>query len=409
MARTESNKNELSYWGGRPIRSKPMPGRKLFDKVEIQAVLELFDYYDSQNTDFGYQGEFERRYTNAFIKYMGENGYADAVCSGTAALFVAIASLQLKKGDHVLVSPVTDPGTISAIILNGLVPVLMDSEPGSFNIGLNELRERITDKAKAVVIVHVGGTPVQIDKISFFAKEKGLYVIEDCSQAHGAMLNGRKVGAFGDIACFSTMYKKNHATGGCGGVIFTRNEAFYNFCRAYADRGKPFFKRDFNDKDPSVFLFPALNLNIDEISCAVGITTLAKLDNTIRCRVDFLQDLGRLLSQKSKVCYLSGVFSGISPFFQTIIVDTSKITCSKKEFAEAVKAEGIDVNVDYRYVVAEWEWVKEYVFDNFNSPNAVNFRNRSFNLLFNEKYGEQELEDIVAAIVKVERAYLKQI
>src|SRR5207244_10547052 len=133
---------------------------------------------------------------------------------------------------------------------------------------------------RAVRVVHATGKAAPVDEIMSIARQHGLKVIEDCSQSHGASIKGRKIGTFGDIAAFSTMYRKNHATGGCGGVIFTSDEALHHLVRAYADRGKAYWQPGFNEKDPKQFLFPALNLNIDELSCAIGIMSLAKLDRT---------------------------------------------------------------------------------------------------------------------------------
>lgn len=389
------------------IRTRPMPPRSAFGKDELSAIVELFDFYKKENKDFGYQGNFERRYTDAFANYMG-GGFVDAVSSGTAALYVSIASLQLPLGSHVLVSPVTDPGTISAIILNNLVPVLMDSALNSYNIGFEEFESRITDRTKAVVVVHASGKAAPSDAISMSAEQRGLYVVEDCSQAHGAVISGKKVGTFGDVAAFSTMYRKSHATGGCGGVLFTKEEGRYWLIRAYADRGKPFARADFDEKNPGLFLFPALNLNIDELSCAIGIRTLSKLDDTISRRVDFLKKLHVLISERSEVCSMETPSDCDSPFFQSIFVDLSRLSVTKNEFAEAVRSEGIDINPDYRYVVCEWPWMRRYLADGFICENAISFRNTSFNLLFNENYGEEELEDIIEAIVKVERAFIRR-
>lgn len=400
-------KENLAVYGGPKLRKTPMPPRMAFADEELQAVAEVFRYYGDRKTDFGYQGEFERRYTDAFVQYMGGNGFADAVCSGTAALFVSLAALRLEPGSHVVVSPVTDPGTISAIILNQLVPVVADANDTSFNMGFEQFEERITEKTKAVVVVHIAGKAAEIDLISESAKKRGIKVIEDCSQAHGAKFKGEKVGNFGDIAAFSTMYRKNHATGGCGGIVFTRDKGLYNMVRAFADRGKPFFRDDFNEKDPSSFLFPALNLNIDELSCAIGIRSLAKLNQTIEKRVSFLKKLGKRLNEVSRVCRLEDVSDDDSPFFHPMIVDTSRISCSKSEFAKAVQAEGIDINTDYRYVVCEWEWAKPYLADSLWCKNAINYRETSFNLLFNENFGEQELRDIVEAVLKVECAFIR--
>jgi len=400
-------RDNLAIYGGAKTRSKPMPARLALGDEEQGAVLDLFSYYRSINADPGYQGHFEQLYTDAFVNYMGGAGYADAVCSGTAALYAAVAALRLKPGSRVLVSPVTDPGTLNAIILNQLVPVLVDSAPNSYNVGVEQFQERLDDQISAAIIVHCAGKSAPIDEICTLASRRGVRVIEDCSQAHGASLNGRKVGTFGDIAVFSTMYRKAHSTGGCGGVIFTQDQELFNMVRAFSDRGKPFHDSSFNDKDPGSFLFPALNLNIDEISCAIGIRSLAKLDPTISRRLAFLGQLETALAARSKICRLSPVGQEDSPFFHPITVDTKHLSCTKNEFAEAVRAEGIDVNPDYRYVVAEWEWAHPYLGDYFPLPNAVSYRETTFNLLFNENYGDREAHDITSAVEKVEHALCK--
>ena len=407
-AQHKAVKADLAIYGGPKARPEPMPARMAFGGDEFQTVIEeLFEHYRARKFDPGYQDTYERLYTEAFVRYLEVDGFADAVNTGTAALFVAIAALQLPPGSHVIVSPITDPGTVNAIILNRLVPVLADSSPYSYNMGFEQFEERITDKTRAVVVVHATGKAAPIDLISQLAREKGIYVVEDCSQAHGARLNGQKVGTFGDIAAFSTMYRKAHATGGCGGVIFTRSEERYHLVRAYADRGKPFWIPGFNEKDPTTFLFPALNFNIDEISCAIGLKSLEKLDDTIQRRLAFLRALSESISQHSVVCSPSGVSSDDSPFFYPVFVDSTKISCSKKEFAQAVRSEGIDLNPHYMYVVREWPWVQPYLADHFECKNAVECRNSSFNILLNENYGMQEVEDIVAAISKVEQVYLR--
>ncbi|MCX7748457.1 MAG: DegT/DnrJ/EryC1/StrS family aminotransferase [Clostridia bacterium] len=383
-----------------------MPARKAFDDEILQVVTEVFSYYRNKNMDFGYEGFYEKKYTDAFVKYMGGEGFADAVCTGTAALYVSIAALQLEPQSQVIVSPITDPGTVSAIILNGLVPVLCDSDPDSYNMSPQEFKSRINNKTKAVVVVHASGKAARIDLISKIAKEHGLYIIEDCSQAHGAKCNGQKVGTFGDIAAFSTMYRKAHATGGCGGVIYTKSEKLYNMVRAYSDRGKPFFRENFDEKDPGTFLFPALNLNIDEISCAIGLKSLERLDTVIKRRLDFLFNLESELILHSKVCRVLSPSMDDSPFFQPVFVDMKKISCTKIEFAMALQCKGISVNPDYKYIVSDWDWVKPYLSDTYDCKNARICVDSSFNILFNEYFGSNEVDAILNSILEAEKVYL---
>jgi perosamine synthetase len=399
--------DQLARFGGSKVRSRPLPARNAFGETEQAAVNEVFTYYRERQIDFGYQGHFEERYCQAFVAYQQCAGYADGVATGTAAILVALAALQLPKGSRVLVSPITDPGTLSAIVFNGLVPALMDSMPGSYNSGPEQFRARLTPDTSAAVLVHAAGAAAPVDEFLPIARQHRVRIVEDCSQAHGAKLKGRKVGTFGDIGAFSTMYRKAHATGGCGGVVFTREESLYHQLRAHADRGKPFWKPDFNDRNPSQFLFPALNLNLDEVSSAIGLKTLAKLDDTIRRRVAFLEQLDAALRQAGSVCRLAPVSRDLSPFFHPIFVEGSRVNCTAREFGEAVLAEGIGVNPWYDYVVSQWAWMRSWLADDFACANAAACRDASFNLLFNENYGTEEARDIAAAISKVERHYRK--
>jgi len=382
-----------------------MPPRSAMGEDDLAVIAEVFHYYRNNNADPGYQGYFEKKYTDAFVSFLGEAGYADAVCTGTAALYVAVASLQLERGAHVLVSPITDPGTINAVILNGLTPVMVDSAVNSYNISPEELEKRVTDRSKALIVVHSAGEAARIQEICEWAKPKGIMVIEDCSQAHGARYKGKKVGTYGDIGVFSTMYRKAHCTGGCGGIIFTKDEDRYNLIRAYADRGKPFHLDGFDEKDPAGFLFPALNLNIDELSCAIGLNSLNKLESVIQRRLEFLFLLKESLEAKSRLCKLYDFNDDFSPFFHPIVLDVDSINISKLEFANYLSARGISINPHYKYVVSEWKWVKGYLYDDYQCHNSLDIINRSFNLLFNENYTKNECDYIAEAIVDAENLF----
>ncbi len=402
------SKLDLALFGGPKTRATPMPGRMAFGDEELALIQEVFAAYKEKGIDFGYQGIFEQRYTDAFVAALGGEGYADAVSTGTASLFVALAALRLAPGDHVLVSPCTDPGTLNAIVLNQLVPVLVDTMPGTFNVGPEQIAARIGPKAKAVVVVHFAGQAAPIAEIAALCREKKLLLMEDCSHAHGATYHGKKVGTFGDIAAFSTMYRKNHSTGGCGGVVYTRDLDRYHLVRAAADRGKPYWKEGFDEKDPSQFLFPALNFNQDEVSCAIGLASLAKLPGVIARRLRFLELLDAGLKAAGlKACSLAPFTRNDSPFFAIVRVDASRISVPVADFAKAVGAEGIGVNPRYAYLAEEWTYLKPYLADAFHCGNVLAARDGSFNVLFHERHGEAEVADVVAAIAKVEAAYLK--
>lgn len=406
LVNEDTSEAALAINGGSPVRSTPMPARHAIGPEEKRLIAETIDYYDEIGLDPGYQGVFEERYCDAFTAFMG-GGFADAVATGTVSIFVSLLALDLPKGSEVIVSPITDPGTLSAIIMCGLTPKLVDTAPGSYNVGPNEFEARISDKCSALVLVHSVGRAAEIDQIMTIARAHGIKVLEDCSQSHGAMFQGKRVGAFGDIAAFSTMYRKASITGASGGVVYTQNEELYQNALAHADRGKPRWREGFDDRDPSHFLFPALNLHTDEISCAVGEASLARLDETRARRLDYVKAVDTGLQQHAKHCRTHGFNRDDSPFILPVFVDPAGLTVDKVTFARAVLEEGIGLNPDYRYLVADWPWVRPYLADEFECANARAVRDATFNLYLNEKYSAQEADDTVEAILKVEAAYAK--
>ena len=381
-----------------------MPYRKLFGEDELEIVVKVFEDSWQQGVDFGFQGKYEILYTDAFCEFQG-GGFADAVSSGTAAIYLALMALDIEPGSDVIVSPVTDPGGVAPIITAGMTPVIADSSPDSFNIGPDEFERALTPDTSAAILTHVGGNPIDMDPILELARSKEIKIIEDCSQAHGTVYRGKRVGRFGDIGAFSTMFSKNHSTGGCGGLVYTENPDYYWLVRSLADRGKPFSSPDFDSKDPSESLFPALNFNLDELSCAIGLSTLSRLQETIDKRYQIARRMGEALQQSSVVFPLQTPLDCTpSLFFYTVEVAADRLRVSKEEFAKAVAAEGIDVNPHYRYLVSEWKWLQKYLKSEAQTPNAKRFRDRSFNILFNERYAEEEIRDITASILKVESA-----
>jgi perosamine synthetase len=394
----------LAIKGGSPVRAEPMPRRLALGDAELAMLEEAVRECREQRMDPGYQGIYEKRYTDDFVAFMG-GGYADAVATGTASLYVSIAALDLPKGSGVIVSPITDPGTISAIILNGLQPRLADTRPNEYNMGSEQVLARLDPNVSAVLVVHAVGQATDVDRIVEIAKERNLRVVEDCSQSHGATINGRTVGTFGDISAFSTMYRKIHMTGGSGGVVYSRDLATFRKALAHADRGKPRWMRDFDDRNPETYLFPALNWNTDELSCAIGIASLRRLRDTIVRRLAFVSELASLLAEFDTIFQLYPWTPCDSPFILPVFVDLERAGKTKMEIAEAVRGEGIDLNPHYRYVVSEWPWVQPYLADAFDVPQARSSRDRSFCLYLNENYGSAEATDIAAALLKVHAAF----
>ena len=384
-----------------------MPPRFSFGKKENSEIKKMINYYKSRGEDPKYSGKWEEKYCSNFSKFMG-GGFADAVATGTGAIYVAMKSLELPKNSDIIMSPVTCSGNFSCITEQGHNPILVDSEIDSYNTSLKKIKERITRRTKLIQLTHVGGEPVDdIKEIAAYAKKNNIYLLEDCSQAIGAKIQGKLVGSFGDIAAFSTMYRKNLAANSSGGIIFTRKFKIYKKVLAYADRGKILWKKNLDLRDPKYSLFPALNWNTDEFSCAIGLSSLKRLNVTNSKRLKFIRTLNNLMRKKNvKSCKISNFHEGYAPFFLPIFYDKKKLKISKKKFAKALSMEGIPLGVDYGCIVSTWKWAKKYFSKKFTTPNSIKMRDNCFHLYLNENYKYDEAKDIVDAVIKVENYYL---
>ncbi|MAG50815.1 hypothetical protein CL621_04225 [archaeon] len=169
-------------------------------------------------------GSYVTKFEEEFSKYCGvQNGVS---CNGgTAALHLALEALKIKPGSEVIIPNFTMISTAFAVQYAGLKPVVVDANPKTWNIDVSQIEDKITDKTKAIIAVHIYGHPCDMDEINKIAKDHNLFVIEDAAEAHGAEYKGRKTGSLSDLACFS-FYGNKIITTGEGGMILTNNKEF---------------------------------------------------------------------------------------------------------------------------------------------------------------------------------------
>ncbi len=167
-----------------------------------------------------------------------EAGQAVGVNSGTSALHLALLALGIGPGDEVITVPFTFFATVAVIHYVGATPVLVDIDASSFNMDVSRIEARITPRTRAILLVHLYGRPAEMDAIQAIAARHGLAVIEDAAQAHGADYKGRKVGAIGDIGCFSFYPSKNLGAPGEGGMVVTNNPEYAHKVRMLRDWGQ---------------------------------------------------------------------------------------------------------------------------------------------------------------------------
>lgn len=365
-----------------------LPNRRQFNEETKSIIEELFSYYDSIDRDFGTRGEFENRYKKEIQNQLcSSEFYVELTVSGTVALYVILKSLELAAGDEILSPPITDPGAVTPILLNGQSLRLYDLNDDGMTT-LSSIQKRVTSKTKVVIINHLSGVPIfEIEEICRWCREKNIFVIEDSSQAHGAKVNGKYAGTFGDAGFFSTMFSKNHSSGGAGAIILTANRKLYESLVLHIHKGKALYKDFFNEKDPSQFLLPALNLEMPEICSAIGIATLKNLKATNLKRNMFLNNLNQLFVESGSEWRIWNVGYDNAPYFGILTVP-KKMLIEKAAVIASINKSGIKINGNYPYIVSEWPWIKPHL-DEFVPVNALSFRNGTINLLFNENFGEE--------------------
>ena len=398
---------KLAIHGGKKQRLKPMPQREAFGDLEVSKLNEVVKYYRDLKIDPPYSGKFEEKFCKEFVKYMGGNGYADAVTSGTAAIYTSLRALNLPRKSEVLITAVTDCGPLNCIIIQGLTPKIVDTAKNSYNSCLCNFKKSITKKTKCIIATHAAGESVhKIDELYEYCKKKGIYLIEDCSQSPGASWKGKKVGNYSDISAFSTMYRKTLHSGGNGGLVFTKSKKLYRMLLASADKGKQVWRNDIDLRNPNFAIMPALNWTTNDLACAIGSASLMRLEQTIKDRYQWTKKFADRL-QETKTCYPYNLNEGFSVFFYPVFVRTELLNCNKKTFANSLLAEGVGMQPHYGCVISDWKWSKKYMSTFEIAKNASEIRNNSFNLFVNEMYGDKEINDIILAIKKIENYYLK--
>ncbi len=220
---------------------------------------------------------FEQEFANA----MGCR-YGVALANGSLALELALLALGIGPGDEVVVTPRTFLASASSIILRGARPVFADVDSESENIHAESIQEVLTERTRAIICVHLHGWPCDMDPILELARRHGLWVIEDCAQAHGAMYKGTPVGGLGHVAAWSFCQDKVMSTGGEGGMLTTSDRDIWNRAWSYKDHGKSYAKVYQYDHPPGfrwVHDSFGSNWRMTEMQAAIGRVQLGKLKN----------------------------------------------------------------------------------------------------------------------------------
>jgi len=218
------------------------------------------------------EGPFVRQFESTFAELVSRR-FGVATCNGTAALEMAVAALDIADGDEVIIPSLTIISCASAIVRAGAVPVVVDADPVTWNMNVEQLEKKITSKTRAIMVVHIYGLPVDMDPVIELAEKNGLKIIEDAAEAHGQTYKGKPCGSFGDISIFS-FYPNKLVTTGEGGLALTDNKKL-------ADRLRSLRNLCFQAKKRFVHEELGWNFRMSNLQAAVGVAQLERLNHFI--------------------------------------------------------------------------------------------------------------------------------
>ena len=327
--------------GGPPVRSRPAHRWPVFDEREDQAMLETVH----SGKWFRGSGKNVVAFEQTWSRATGAK-YCTATNSGTSALFASLAAVGVAAGDEVIVAPYTFIATVNVILLHHALPIFVDTDPETMQIDAGKIEAAITDRTSAIIPVHLGGSPANLDAILAVANKHKLAVVEDACQAHLAEWRGRKVGTWGDTGCFSFQASKNLNCGDGGAVLTNSDEwadkvySFHNNCRARQGSGNAFGSKSSRGG----------NFRMTEFQAAILLAQLTRLEAQTQTRHQNAEYLRSLLKDIPGILP-SRMYDGCTRnAYHLVMYRYQKehfAGMPRKRFLEALKAEGVDCNPGY--------------------------------------------------------------
>jgi len=221
----------LALNGGKPVRKSDFPKWPIKNEKELIKLKEVWE-----SGKWGVYSEYTKEFEEKFAKKFGAK-YALSAVNGTTSMWIALRAAGIGLGDEVIIPPYTFIATAVAVLLANAVPVFCDIDSETYNINPDKIEEKITSKTKAIIPVHIGGMPCDMENIMRIAKKHNLFVLEDAAQAHYSSINNKMIGTFGDIGSFSFQMSKN-MTAGEGGILISDNAELMDRCFSFQNCGR---------------------------------------------------------------------------------------------------------------------------------------------------------------------------
>src|SRR3989475_256584 len=330
--------SELALLGGRKAKGKPFPDWPMYEDKEGRVLMEVLESRIWWRTPGTKTFEFERE----FAAFHGAR-HGVAVTNGTAAIEVVMAALNVGPGDEVIVPDFTFIATASAVLFAGALPVMVDVRPDTYCIDPDLVEAAITPRTKAIIAVHMGGHPADLDRLTKIARDHDIALVEDSSHAHGSEWRGRRIGTFGTAGTFSFQSSKL-ITAGEGGIINTNDDEVERLARSVHDCG-----RMPGEWFYSHFIY-GFNYRLSEWQGAVLRVQLTRLDEQTKRRHQNARVLDKLLCEIPGItpqkidsrCTRNGQYACI---FHVTSKELAGIPT--EQFIAAMNAEGIPNQASY--------------------------------------------------------------
>ena len=324
-------------------------------------------------------GDYVENFEKAFAIFCGAK-YAISCANGTDALTITLKILNLPKNSEVIIPAMTYCSTAFAVINAGLKPVLVDISTLEPTISIDKLKAKITNKTKVIMPVHLYGSVVNINKIKKIIKKKNIYLIDDCSQAHGAYLNKSRVGSLTDISCFSLYPGKNLGAYGDAGIITTNNKDFFNKIKNFRNLGSTV-----------KFIHTQIGFNsrLDTIQASVLIEKLKLLDKYNNQRIKIANYYDKNISNKkiTKLNYSKG-----SVYHQYVIM-----TEDKKRLINLFDKNNIQFGFHYPKSINQIDSLKK-IFENNRFINSETLAKKCFSIPIDPTLSKKEISKIVKVL-----------
>ena len=394
---------QLAIMGGTPVRTTPISyGKQYIDDDDVAAVAATL----RETLTCGPKiDELERK----LCEITGAK-YAVAISNGTAALHVAAMAAGIGPGDEVIVSPITFAASANCVLYCGGTPVFADINPKTYNIDPASIRAHITEKTKAVVAVDFTGQAVELEEIRAICKEHHLILIEDAAHAIGTKYNGKPVGSIADMTTFS-FHPVKTVTSGEGGAIMTNDEALYRKLRLYRahgitrDREEMVHPTDAGWYNEQVTL--GYNYRMTDIQAALLISQLNKLEAFSRRRKEIVAKYDEVFREIPQIKVQEEIpQSDTTRHLYILRLDLDKLTCDRRQFFDALKAENIISQVHYLPVY--WHsYYEKLGYEKGLCPEAEKYYMESMSLPLYYSMTEEDVEDVICAVKKLITYYAR--